>query len=235
MIYIFEDKEDSALSKIFELGFNKSGFVWAGGNDRIIEHIVNGNKHVAFIDIMFDNAYTVDAFNKLVDKSTHETPILPVPIISMEYYYLELCRIYNQILNDRVIEVYRNMGDFREYLRAKGIKAPRNMENFLKYCIKQEVTGCSRVGDNIPRFMREDCICSTKYNRCNVNGSTKDKIREFYRLFPLVPFCNELHNTSISYMDGASIVLELIDKVNLELKNRGVINILKKIRMEDYT
>ena len=208
MQYIFEDNENSLLSKLFRAAYPESviaNFHYTRGNGKMLTYITKTFKSkdeelTVFLDMPPGNPDVVEIYNNLGNKLMGAySSFMIYPFVCMEYYYLKFIRNSALVTNPAWIETCLSFGLLSDtnppILGLEDDAADyTTYENFCKIVARKALAQCARIGtlskqeDRARPFFTEDCLCKTNLvnSECH-SWSLIDKSEEFTRLFPARP------------------------------------------------
>lgn len=231
MKYIFEDKEDSTLSKFFRLQYPKlsKDFIYAGGNTYIPSLLftlladIKQTDVCLFMDLIPDNPITSFLFRQI---RMNYNDIIIVPCICAEYYML--CSLDNSLVSD-IDSVSRVRSIFLDYKscglvhRYNSLIAQKNFEKFCKFVLKRGTSRCVSCDRRLREsdiYYISDCPCNTQCHK--IKATLTQKVLAYVSSYPLYP------DNSLSSLDTKNIRLlinEELDKYNSTVKDsRNLIN-----------
>lgn len=181
---MFEDKSDSALSKLLACAYNdtlKSEFekviIFSDGDRNIrskLAEYLEGNI-IVYVDVVPDNVHTIEAYKEVEDyvlssNITDRVIVMPIPCI--EYYVIKaFCKFeYDEVKS--VIDK-QNYRDILYSHRGRRLR----VKSFEKYCksvlnnylscfdsgyVYEADCYCPKVRDN---QILEECICGNQLNK----------------------------------------------------------------------
>lgn len=236
MVYIFEDKSDSPLSKLFQYKYMNTStvkdFIYANGNRGLKKKIaklvptIPESDIVCYLDLVYDNGSTVDIFREI--RLTYPE-VLVVPCICAEYYLLQ-CIEHSTIVRD-VISVSKALSMSKDRCGYPSIKSKgqslegKSHEKVCKRVLNNACLGCVKTeGSNIRLdYYILDCLCSKgQFFKCTPK-ILSDKSREYVNKYPLFPDDEE----------GVSLD-EIYSTINEFLKAHNTLVSDKTLIIEEY-
>lgn len=229
MRYLFEDKKDDDLCKLFRAAYPSSvsdSFDFLDGNGNL-EHntleIMNNSDDIVFIfmDFVPANRNIKTIYNNLCRIGRkYRGRVIVLPIVCFEYYFIcYLLKICFPVLRRDIIEscvrkeFYLN-SDLMSDERSKSYV--RNFERFCKVVLVNEsvLISCLRKEIDKVKFFNVDCICDTALEKCQ-SLSLRDKAIGFLREFPCFPSGSYLNETVLNMEDIKLVHRQLIDEFNV--------------------
>lgn len=205
MIYIFEDKEDDILSRLFRKSYSieaTNKFVYSNGNGMIIKTVEEYLKEIqeeicVFLDTIpgNDSIHRIYSVLRLMSMQNNFR-IVVMPIVCTEYYFIKSIADKGYLFKGSSdIGYCINRGYYRDskiYLEAdETYKVKCN--NFEKYCkliLMTCVIDCVKHSrkDNTSygRYYEQDCKCASSLNEC-IDRELNLKSYELLRQYPCVP------------------------------------------------
>lgn len=206
MVYLFEDKKDSVLSRLFIEAFEssvKKDIIFKGNNSELqpaVEFYLNSEEEVAiFVDLVEDNSNTVGIFRNLWRIQLENPDIIKVvPLICSEYYLLRSIENTKLVTNRRILDICLHSLCHREDTEWVNQKKNRKVsfEHYCKHVIKQGLVDCFRVKGRQKRekfYYEQPCICTDPFNTdiC-FEQSIIDKALKYVKEYPVLPFGSTL-------------------------------------------
>lgn len=187
MQYVFEDNENSLLSKLFRRAYPESvtaNFHYTRGNSKIVKYITktfrNTDEEITvFLDMPPGNPDVVNIYNKIGDLRVSYKNLIVYPLVCMEYYFLLFIRDSSLVTNRAWIDTCLSFGLMSEtnppILESEDeVGGYTTYENFCKLVARKAIVQCARIGrlskqeDDTRPFFTEDCLCGTGFvsSRC---------------------------------------------------------------------
>lgn len=233
MIYLFEDKKDDILSKLFRAGYtNTSNFIYANGNSKLEKTACNilqtTSENVGiFIDMIPGN----DSIHKIYYSlkrlgNKYPNRVIILPLVCSEYYFIRSILDTNIIRLNRDVTLCTSRG---LYFGADALNDPRskvfckNFEKFCKLILMRYVDDCVRhstikedgsANSLYGYYYTNNCHCN-KSKTCCKSISLEDKSFKFLSEFPCIPVgSNSKCKVNVSDQEMIQLRLKLINDYN---------------------
>lgn len=228
MIYIFEDKEDDLLSRLFLENYDKGrrkDFIYTNGNGRIVEAVAaklkeTSEQMVVYLDTIPGNGSIWNIYCEL-RRMAHKNPgrLLILPIVCSEYYFIKSIANELVLTYSQDVEVCLKRGIyFNTLLYNKDGKTRDYCKNFEKYCklilmtsveecVKHTRTDNAKYGF----YYTQNCLC-TRYESWCQQKILRYKSLRFISVYPGII----LHDTSgeAAVRELYGIHKQLVDQYN---------------------
>lgn len=230
MIYVFEDKKDDLLSKLFCKLYDSCIFVYADGNGnlvRIVEDLLisSDDNILVYMDLIPDNINTVSIYKSLKRISRkNDFRLVVMPIVCAEYYFIKSLPEY-LFLSDKGLKECINKEYYKdsELIEDSDRKCVKNFEKYCKLILLKNVVDCVRHSrkDNSKYgcYYEEDCLCDGCYDFCKVYTAI-EKAADYVYQYPVFPDTNLIDNCNKINIDSLwEIHRGLVDDYNLMVDN----------------
>lgn len=227
MLYIFEDKRDDMISRLFRYGYsNTDRFIYAEGNGNIIKlldkNIITNDEEVYIIlDMIYDNPVTSKIYRELckhIRRSNYVNTII-FPITCAEQLFIK--SLDSSIINKDI--TYSMCIDILDYRESPIIETEqdrlfcKNFEKFCKLILIKDVADCAkhtRSSKLYGVYYNNPCLCDNKNNMCKSKSLT-DKSISLLEQYPCIPLgLNIAKGNKLSMGDCIKIHRDLVDKYN---------------------
>lgn len=228
MIFIFEDKEDDLLSKLFQEAYDSHNFIYAKGNgnlERIVRDCLVSSEEgiIVYLDTIPDNKDSINIYKSLRRLSLqNDFRVIIMPIVCAEYYFI-MSLVLTDYVNYTGVDTCIRKDFWRNSsLVEEGDKVfVKNFEKFCKLILLKCVKDCIKNsigadGENTlyGYFYTKDCKCEHSDKSCRTI-SLKDKAINYVRNYPVIPSGSSLSNVvSVNIETLWAIHRRLVDEFN---------------------
>lgn len=200
--YFFEDKESSALSKLFRIIYKgREDIVFVNGSGNLCKPV---SKHLqssdslayVYLDTVPNNLATLAVYTQLKQLSIDtDYRCVVIPIICAEYYYLKSLGLSTVIKHTGAVQLCLTKRYYldSEYLEKRSEGSYKTFERFCKMLCEYALYRCASINRRgalkpTHTYTTEKCPCSTKDAPCVETGkSLEEKAKLFVSEFPCIP------------------------------------------------
>lgn len=226
MLYLFEDDERDALSKLFMAPYNydvlKSfDYKRSNGNlKNVVDHLLEHTdlRLGIYLDLESGNRNTVDIYNhiRIASKRYGSKRIILLPVFGAEYYFIRSIKDKRLIKDESTINQLIELQFYKSSSLA--VNNSRALRTFGRYC-KLVMSTCfiscfkSKLDHGIDKlsYYIKDCDCSD----CGIIKRYQEKYTDFLSECPCIPKGSGIKGKKeITDKDVYEIHKRLVDNYN---------------------